>query len=284
MPNPRRSKKSSDASEPRPNNLGESVARTVAEMWQTPVLRAHRNEDCTQFVFTFPFSIPDELKSRNPDGYQRLFPGKRKKKGLSTAFVKAYSTGYYAGKPIKKGIRFLLREIVIGALRILFEEHKDLFHQDEAKAKEEGRALRKGLVKTGVQADARKRKRQEIKLAKRYRELHPIAKLIKKRVKERKHLGVAELGEEITRAFPYPWISYVTDRCAFQNMFSISGRKERDASLSGGWTPRQLALGVIACEKLARDPNIRLKPSTIYEKYVTPGNGWLKEEERKRKK
>src|ERR1017187_7908778 len=111
MAKKQRTQQSSDAPKSLQMPMGASIAKTVTEMWRNPSFRAYRHDEITQFVFTFPFSIPDELKSRNPKGYHRLFRTKKQRLGLASAFVKAYGTAKYDGEPVEKRIKFLLREV-----------------------------------------------------------------------------------------------------------------------------------------------------------------------------
>lgn len=264
--------RSIDAPKPLPGQLGEFIAKTVNEIWRDPRLRAHRGRECTELIFAYPFSFPYELKTRNRRLYRRLFPGT--KKGLSSALVKAYRTAHYDGEPIKNRIRFLLREVVLTALQTLMENRKDAFRLDGNRMKSEQLSLRKGVVKRGQRKDERKFKRTAKRLARRYRELLPQVKQMRKFIKEKESLLTdTKLREEIGREFQYSWIPLITNGCALENLLPIPAHESSIETLSSaGWTVRQLAVGIIFCEEQGRDPRFRPGPGTIYEKYIAMGN------------
>jgi hypothetical protein len=230
-------------------------------------------------VFSLPFSIPDELKRRDLAGYYRLFPNGPT--GLSKVLVRAYGSAVHKGKPIKKEVGTLLRGILVRALQILLEEHKDKFHQDKTQVNEEQTLLRKGVIKTGPQRDERKREQIAIRLARRYRELLPQLREMRRFIEGKEFLLKAtELPTEIARKFQYSWIPFITNGRALNHRLPIPGHDSSIVALSSkGWTVRQLAVGIILCEERDRDAKFRPGPVTIYEKYIAFGNRLIGKED-----
>jgi hypothetical protein len=259
--------------------FAESIAKAVNEIWRVPKFTAHRTKDLTEFVFSLPYSIPRELERRNLTAYGRLFPTGRK--GLSKVFVKAYRSALRDGRPVKKETEALLREVVVRALQILLEEHKDVFHQDQTQITEEQTMLRKGVIKSGPRSDERHRNRKAIRLAKRYKEILPDVKKIWHFVNERKVLSDPVLKDEIDRAFPLKWVSFITRGAALTNLLPIAGHESRIRSLHERWTPRQLAVGILVCEEQTRTPGIRLGASTMYDEYILLGNNLISDKNKK---
>ena len=199
---------------------------------------------------------------------------------MASAFVKAYGTAKYDGEPVKKRMRFLLREVMVGALLILLEKNKEVFQLDENTVKEEQLNLRKGVVKSGPPRRERKRERTAKRLATRYVELLPKVREIRKFVEdEESSLSDTELRAAILRKFQDPWVSLITSGCALKNLLPIPDHDSEIETLSSkGWTARQLTVGIIVCEEKVRRPEFSLGPTTIYEKYIALGKQLIAEQ------
>jgi hypothetical protein len=244
----------------------------MERIWRLPHFRVHADSKSTSFIFHFPFSIPEKLKRRSVAAYSRLFPDG--KKGWPELLVKAYKVTHHDGKSIKNRVGLLLEKIVTEAFLILLEEHKDAFHQDPAKVAEEQELLKKRLIRTGPRPDERKRNQTAIRLAKRYNELLPEVRGIKEFVKKKESLlEDTELRAEIARTFRYTWTRFITNGCVLNNLLPIAGHESRIETFSSEkWTVRQLRVGIMVCEESASRPEARLGPTTLYEKYILPGN------------
>ncbi len=255
-----------------PRPFSKRLAKALNEMWRIPKFKVRCANEYTKFEFRLPYSIPIEFQRRDLVGFSRLFP--LGTKGWASVLVKAYGTSLRDDKPIKKEFGSLLREVVVRALQILLEEHKDRFHQDESKVTEEKTSLRAGVIKTGPAIDERKRIKTAIRLAKRYKELLPQVKEIRRFIEQSESsLKDSELRAAIDRTFQYSWIKFITNGCALNNLLPIPGHDARVETISiEQWTARQLRVGIIVCEELATHPEARLGPTTVYEKYILPGN------------
>jgi hypothetical protein len=228
----------------------------------------------TEFVFTFPFSIPDELNRLNPAGYYRLFLDGVA--GWPTDLKEAFALARNEGRPINKEILGLLRKIVVRALETRFEHNADVFHQDgmtevTVKVVDEQERLRKKLIRTGPQRDAHGHNQTVKRLRRRYRELMAIMKKIRSFIRARDESTEDSLLEtELEKAFPFEWVLLITRGDALKNLLPIPGHESVALTLSDEWTPRQLVIGVMACEERgrSRNPHLKLGATTIYEKYV----------------
>lgn len=201
---------------------GEDAGKALEKIWRLPRFSVHSGRESTDFKFQLPFSIAKELKRRNLAVYCRLFPNG--KQGWANALANAYGIARDKGKPVKSRIGFLLKKVVVEAVARLLEKHKEAFQQDQAMLSEAQESLRKTVIKTGPAIDDRKLRKTAIRLAKRYDELLPQVKELRKFIEESEaSLNDSALRTAIDRAFQYPWIKFITNGCAMKNFPSIPG-------------------------------------------------------------
>jgi hypothetical protein len=250
---------------------GEDVAKALERIWRLPHFTVHADRKSTDFIFQLPFSIPKRLERRNLAVYSRLFPNG--KSGWANVLVNAYRTTRDKGKPVKSRIGLLLKKVLVEAAALLLDKHKEAFQQDQAMLVEAQESLRKGVIKTGPAINEHKRTKTSIRLAKRYNELLPQVKEIRKFVKQRESsLKDSDLRAALERSFQYPWIKFIKNGCALNNLLPIPGHDSRIQTISTKqWTARQLSVGIIVCEELVTRPEARLGPTTVYEKYILRG-------------
>jgi hypothetical protein len=242
------------------------IGELVKNIWERPTFDVRQTSKKTEFVFSLPFNLQRRIKTRGPAPYIFLFTGNRD--ALQAALPTAFERARYGKRDrVKNLIERALFKTVVEALTILFQEVEDTLGPYKCY-----------IVGTSEDlSDAAKRKKRPLaserevracRCAKRYEQLLPQVKSLREFI--RKNRNEESLLMRVEEQFSQEWMREVIHGDALKRLPEITGHSGQD-ELTGLWTTRQLAIGILWCEESSKDPTLAISPNTILGEYIPLG-------------
>lgn len=259
-----------------------AVGEATRRVWQPGkfFVRENKAKGVTDFVYRLPFLIPQQFRKSAPAIFKMLFASQ--KIDVKSELEKTYPTTKYKGTNISKLIDRALYGLfskMMGAIFIRAKKSGDPF----AKYLKGGRKTFVSEARPRRISDEVNRNRRAMRLARRYKILHPQVLKLREFIKTHPDRNnEAALRSAIEKKFTARWIVHVTKGNALQNLPDVPGYGRSTDTLGKlkEWTARQLAVGIICCEESETTP--RLNATTIMEDYIPLGNRLLRRSRRKK--